>query len=607
MASDNGLTLDWKPIGKNGQACVTLRFPDGTSFTDKIDTAKESDRESFVRSATKGRKGIDRKLLAAELQKIAAEIVAKAPADGEQEEEKKRKSQADLLVELAQKAELFHTPGGHDSEGYATVQVNGHAETSSIKSNSFRRWLGKEFFDRHEKAPNSQAIQDAVNVIAGKAIFEGKEHPVAVRLAATADAIYLDLADADWRAVRIDSAGWSIAANPPVKFIRKRGMLPLPVPVKGGSIGLLRDLVNVPDDDVWKLFVAWLVAALRPGRPFPILAVNGEQGSAKSTLCKMGRALIDPNSAALRRPPRDDRDLMIAATNGWIVAYDNLSGVPASLSDALCTLATGGGFATRELYTDGDEKLFEATRPILLNGIEDLATRSDLLDRSLTLTLPTIPDHLRRDEEDLWRRFDELRPLMLGALLDAVSAALRNRPHVKLAEKPRMADFACWIVAAESALGWPPSAFLNAYNRNRGAGNALAIESSIIGPPIVSLAEKTGSWTGTALDLLTVLETQHAGDKAKKHRDWPTTPRKLSGELRRLAPNLRRKKIEVTFGEHGKRGTSIAIERTGIRPSPPSPSCPNGVPGDGGDGSDDDLQAYSPSLDPNEEVIEWTA
>src|SRR5262249_17771499 len=161
----------------------------------------------------------------------------------------------------------------------------------------------------------------------------------------------------------------------------------------------------------------WLVAALRPGRPFPILAVNGEQGTAKTTLCRMGRGLLDPNEAPLRRPPRDARDLMIAAGNGWVVGYDNLSGIRPDLSDALCCLATGGGFGTRQLYTDDEEKLFCAMRPILLNGIEDIATRPDLLDRALTLTLLPITDEHRRDEDGLWRRYEKRRPRVLGALL----------------------------------------------------------------------------------------------------------------------------------------------------------------------------------------------
>ncbi|HBI41572.1 MAG TPA: hypothetical protein DDY78_01785 [Planctomycetales bacterium] len=341
-----------------------------------------------------------------------------APAAPEREAvaKKPKPSQADLLVELADSAELFHTPGGLDSEGFATVDVSGRRETWPISGKGFKRWLGKVFYDRTRKAPSSQALQDALTVIAGQAIHDGLEHEVAVRIAEHDGAIYLDLADAQWRAVRVTADGWSVVLNPPVKFIRRRGMLALPEPKRGGRLDELRSLVNLPDDDAWILFVSWLLAAFRPGRPFPVLAVNGEQGSAKSTLCKMGRALIDPNAAPLRRPPREDRDLMVAAANSWIVAFDNLSGLTPALSDTLCALSTGGGFGVRELSSDGDEKLFDAMRPIMLNGIEDLATRADLLDRCVSLTLTMIDDDRRRDEAELWKLFEEARPPDSGRL-----------------------------------------------------------------------------------------------------------------------------------------------------------------------------------------------
>src|SRR5262249_30177683 len=134
----------------------------------------------------------------------------------------------------------------------------------------------------------------------------------------------------------------------------------------------------------WRLVVSWLLAALRPVGPYPVLVVYGEQGSAKSSLVRVLRALVDPNTAALRRPPREERDLVIAATNGWLIALDNLSHLPDWLSDGLCCLATGSGFATRELYTDADEAIFAARRPVVLNGIEEVATRGDLLDRAIT-------------------------------------------------------------------------------------------------------------------------------------------------------------------------------------------------------------------------------
>jgi len=107
--------------------------------------------------------------------------------------------------------------------------------------------------------------------------------------------------------------------------------------------------LNLKSDNDFVLVVAWLVAPLRNSGPYPVLALSGEQGSAKSTLTAILRELLDPNTAPLRALPREDRDLFIAATNGHVLAFDNVSGLPAWLSDTLCRLATGGGFAVRQL------------------------------------------------------------------------------------------------------------------------------------------------------------------------------------------------------------------------------------------------------------------
>ena len=239
-------------------------------------------------------------------------------------------------------------------------------------------------------------------MLEGKALYDGPELPVYTRLAEHNSAIYLDLGNAQWQAVEITSSGWQVIDTPPVKFRRAKGMLPLPEPVRGGTLAALRPFVNLASEDDWRLLVSWLLAAFRPTGPYPVLVVYGEQGSAKSSLVRVLRALVDPNTAALRTTSREERDLVIAATNGWLIALDNLSHLPDWLSDALCRLATGSGFATRELYTDADETIFAAQRPIVLNGIEEVATRGDLLDRAITLYLPTIPEDQRKDEKVFW-------------------------------------------------------------------------------------------------------------------------------------------------------------------------------------------------------------
>lgn len=310
------------------------------------------------------------------------------PAQGEPQ---KKTSQAEGLIKIADGWEFFHTP---DHRAFACVPVNGHMETIAVKSRKFRAFLVKAYHSGNGKSANSAAIEEAVGFCEGEALC-GEELAVHTRLATHGGAIYLDLANERWEAVEITADCWRVVSDPPVKFRRARGMLALPTPTRDGSIAALRPFVNVANDDDFVLLVASTVAALRPNLPCPVEVLHGEQGSAKSTTAKVQKKLIDPTEPPLRGLPREGRDLYIAASNSWIVALDNVSGLPVWLSDDLCRLAVGGGFATRELYSDDEEKIFSALRPIILNGIEEIATRSDLLDRCILLELPMIPKHKR--------------------------------------------------------------------------------------------------------------------------------------------------------------------------------------------------------------------
>ena len=293
-------------------------------------------------------------------------------------------TQADILISLAADADLFHTP---DGTAYADLQINGHRETWPIRKKGFRHWLARQYYLEIGGAPNSQALQSALNIIEARAHFDAPEMDVHIRVAGKDGKLYLDLTDDAWRAVEIDETGWRIVDDPPVRFRRAAGMQPLPIPAPGGSVETLRTFLNISSVNDFILVVAWALAVLRNCGPYPVIVLSGEQGSAKSTFSAILRALLDPNTAPLRALPREDRDLFIAATNGHVLAFDNVSGLRPWISDTLCRLATGGGFAVRQLYTDGDEVLFNETRPVVLNGIEDIVTRPDLADRAIFLTL----------------------------------------------------------------------------------------------------------------------------------------------------------------------------------------------------------------------------
>ena len=492
----------------------------------------------------------------------------------------RRPSQADVLIALAQSAELFHAP---DGTGFADIDINGHRETWPIRSKGFRRWLSRCFYEATGGAPSSEALQSALNVIEARAHFDAPELAVHIRVGGLNDRLYLDLGDQSWRAVEIDTTGWRIIDSPPVRFRRAAGMQPLPMPMSGGSVEKLRSFLNVKTDADFVLAVSWLLAAFRDCGPYPVLVLSGEQGSAKSTFSALLRALLDPNTAPLRALPREDRDLFIAANNGHVLAFDNVSGLRDWISDTLCRLATGGGFAVRQLYTDQDEVLFDAARPAILNGIEDIVARPDLADRALFLTLEPIPESRRRPEAELWTAFEVDRPCILGALLDVVVEGLRRLPETRLEELPRMADFALWATACETAI-WPAGTFWTAYSSNRDETVAGVIEADPVANTVRALMATRTTWTGTASDLLGAL-TELLGEAERKSKSWPNTPRTLSGRLRRAATFLRKAGVEIAFDREANHKRSRSIYITALPESggdfasaPSASSAPDNTP-----------------------------
>ena len=457
-----------------------------------------------------------------------------------------------MLTATALCGELFHTPAG---TAFADIPVNNHRETWPIRSTRFRSWLRRCHYETTGEAASTAAIRSVLDLLEARAQFDGPERAVHIRTAEHGGRTYLDLADEHWRAVEIGPDGWRVITSSPVRFRRAPGMLALPVPEQGGSIEALSSFLNLPSRNDFVLIVAWLLAALRSAGPYPLLAISGEQGSAKTVLCKLLRALVDPNAAPVRALSREERELMIAASNGHLLAFDNLSGLPHWLSDALCRLATGGSFAVRRLYTDDEEVLFQASRPILLNGIEDVITRADLADRAIVLALAPIADANRRPEAELWPEFEIARPRMLGVLLDGVVHGLRANRQVDLEQLPRMADFALWAAACETAF-WPAGTFARAYAANRRAAVESIIEADPLATCVRTIVGERSSWSGSASDLLRLC-AQRAHEDASMSPPWARNPRALAGRLRRAQTFLRMLDIEIVFGREGRSGARM--------------------------------------------------
>lgn len=481
---------------------------------------------------------------------------------------KKVPTQSEILLKEATGASLFHTL---DNDVYAKIQNDGHCETWNIRSKGFRNWLSNSFYKKEGKSPSAQVVADALNTIEGIGQFDRPQEEVHLRTVQKDDCIYIDLANDTWEAVEVSGSGWKIIKDSPVHFRRTKGMLPLPYPEKDGRIEELRPFLNLPkeeDEAVWRLLIGWLLQAAKPQGPYPILALTGEQGTAKSTISRFLRMLIDPSMAPLRTRPKDERDLAITANNNWVLSFDNLSGMPTWFSDAACRISTGGGFATRELWTNDDECIFNLMRPIILNGIDDMIYRHDLADRTIFITLPPIPESGRIREADLMKQFSTAQSRIFGALLTALSVGLKNIGVTRLNEIPRMADFAYWIQAIEPGLPWKKGGFLQVYRENRQQIVEQAVESDTVASAIQRLIETAtnGGWEGTPNDLLIALDEREA-DNVKKEKYWPKNASTLSRRLKRASSFLRKIGVDVTIGRNFD-GRFIVISHVGTMSAP---------------------------------------
>ncbi|QJX01816.1 hypothetical protein HML84_04795 [Alcanivorax sp. IO_7] len=375
------------------------------------------------------------------LAEVDAEIDAGAtpPAEGDDEG---RRSQTDIIVEyIRDRAELFH---GDNDVAYARDMDSG--EVRRIDGRAFRNWLADGFYRHTEKAIRDQALREARMTLEGMAMQEYR--PVHVRAAGSSGRYWLDLAEpGSSLAIRIEPGRWSLEESG-LMFTRADSAQPLPSPAPGGDINLLWRIANIPERSRL-LVVAWLVECLRPDTPYPVIELLGEHGSAKSTAAQALRKLIDPNDADLRGAPSSATDLFVSAGTNHFVCLENISHLPAPIQDAMCVIATGGGFARRKLYTDADESVITVKRPIIINGIAASITRQDLVSRTITVELPVIRDAKERDKLDA--EFEANRPAILGALLGIAAKALEHLPEMSLPRSagPGCSSSCCW------AWRWP--------------------------------------------------------------------------------------------------------------------------------------------------------
>jgi hypothetical protein len=448
----------------------------------------------------------------------------------------------EILAQITDRCELWQTD---DRIPMIDIQIAGHIESIAVADPRFRSWLASEFRVKTDRYCSSDALSQLLECLRGQAL-SAPTHQVYHRVALHEGEVYIDLGDLAHTIVKVCGVGWTILEGKcPVKFRRPSSMKALPMPNQETDWSGLRNILNLQEPD-WVLLMSWLSWGLYPDRPHPLLILNGEQGTGKSKTTELLKRLLDPSKALLLSLPRETRDLKAHANNRWLLAYDNISGLSTEMSDNFCKLATKVGLSDRSLYTDADEFVFDGVRPLVLNGIEALATRPDLLERSIILNLQPITDEQRMTEAEWEQILSDSQAAIFGSLLNALAQGLRLQGKKKLASLARMADFHVWGHCVETAFGFEPGTFEASYQHNRKLVHETAIDNNAIATAILQLLE-TQNFTGTASDLLKKLG-EIVTEEQRKAPDWIKSPRVLGRQLVRLAPELRKHGIEIRTG-----------------------------------------------------------
>jgi putative DNA primase/helicase len=483
-------------------------------------------------------------------------------SDGKLPRRPRRDERSNAIIDALLHLEGFELWRDGSSATYATVPTAGHLENWSLRSFPIERWLAGFCYQKTGAAPSAQMLEDIRRLLDIKAYSEGATYEPAIRVGRHNDRLYLDCCDDEWHAVETSAQGWQVIRRPPVKFLRSMSARPLPEPVSGDMIEHLRRYINVANEDDFRLIVSWLVAALRPGLAFPILIINGAHGTGKSVLCKMLRRLIDPDMALIYSAPGNERDLVLAATNTWILNFDNMSEVSGYLADAVCRVSTGSGFRTRMLHTNRDEAVFWVQRPVLMNGIPMLTEAADLGDRAIVISLISIPGERRQPEADFWRDFEIDCARILGALLDGAARALHDVGKVTLTRPGRMADFEKWAMAAAAAFGWTGDQFQTAYRKNQTVVIDDALEADAVAVAISEFMPKEHpeGWEAPAAEWLIALDNA-VSDRVRTARSWPKSPVQLGNRIKRAKPVLEHRGFTIDSRHSGKRTIIIVPPR----------------------------------------------
>ena len=511
------------------------------------------------------------------------ESVKKLETAQREEKEESGENQADRLVKFLCNDPAITLFRDELNVPYIRFDNGTHKEILPIGGSAFKHWIAKSFYDLNRKTLNPNVLATALQTVAGKARFDGEAMRLHNRAAMIDGEVWYDLADKAWRAVKVTADGWSVIDNPPTIFKRQQQQAPQVIPVGGGDIRAILRFVNISDESQQLLFLVLLVSYFIPGFPHPICYVYGPQGSAKSTVSKIARRLVDPSRLEVLSLPRKDEELAQVLSHNYMLFFDNVGHIGDSAENLLCRAVTGSGFSKRQLFTDDDDIIYAVMANVGINGIALTSSKPDLFERSILFELRRIEKADRREESELTEEFERECPKLLGSIFDAVAKALALRPSIRVASLPRMADFARWGCALAEAMGFTKEAFLDAYAKNIESQNDEVLAEHVEPELLNEFMADKDEWTGSFSELLAYFRDIAKGIHVAEG-DLPKSANALSRKLGKLKTNLEEVGFKVIWNKKsGRRSLTVRKASANIAHIVISPEHSNNMASVGGD------------------------
>lgn len=433
----------------------------------------------------------------------------------------------------------------------------------------FKHWLIHLFEQTRNDILSDKDIKTAISSIDSQAFFKGKRVNIYLRIAEKNNVIYLDLCNEKRQALEISADGFKVLDESPVLFARTEDMDEIPIPILTNKSDYMKlgNYLNINTIEDLNMIVAFLLASFRPNMPKPLINLTGEAGTGKSMNTRLIRKFIDPaKQKDLLKKDINMKEMPLAAASQYLIAFDNLSGISKEGSDLLCIVSTGGVMTQRRLYSNNDEIIVDLKKVVILNGIDEISKRQDLVSRTIFIETPRLKTEEKKTESDIWTAFNKDYPFILGSLVNAVSTGLRNKGKDK-SSYSRMIDFGRFVADCSEALDWETGYWQTIYSDNQVAGVEQSINSDPFALAVVEMmdqlaTDKLTTWKGTSSDLLTKLAENLPSEDTIYNRAWPKY-NQVKGRLRRIAPLLATKGIEWSdTRSNGKNLIMLIINKT---------------------------------------------